>query len=208
MSWDDLEVQPGVYAPSPDFLQIGAAFYGPAGTRLLLEINPIDTNNERLPAHLGGLSRDDPQVVQAFQDLLDCSRASRGRRNRLGQHSKPRPPAAAGRTRRSSPSQASDRRGFFRTHAARARVRRLDSRLASWRRVGSALSCLASAPEVARGVDPGLRSCRPGIPGCSRFARGIQTRARTRDTSIRRWARRLFAGSHRIEELLVVVGPL
>jgi len=71
LSWDDLETQPGVYAPSPDFLQIGAAFYGSAGTKVLLEINPIDTNNERVPAHLDGLVWDDPQLVQAFKDLLD-----------------------------------------------------------------------------------------------------------------------------------------
>ena len=71
LSWDDLEISSGVYAPDPDFLAIAAGFYGPAGTEVLLGINPIDTNNERLPAYLDGKPWDDPMVVSAFKDLLD-----------------------------------------------------------------------------------------------------------------------------------------
>ncbi len=71
LSWDDLETQPGVFSPTPHFLQIGADFYGPAGTKLVLGINPIDTNNNRVPGYLDGLAWDDPQVVDAFKALLD-----------------------------------------------------------------------------------------------------------------------------------------
>ncbi len=71
LSWDDLEVSPGRYQPEIDFLQIAVEFYGPRGTEVVLGINPIDTNNERLPAHLAGLSWDDEAVVRAFKELLD-----------------------------------------------------------------------------------------------------------------------------------------
>lgn len=70
LAWDDLEVQPGTYAPAIDYLAIAASYYAPRGTRLLLEINPIDTNNRRIPTHLDGRSWDDPNLVQAFKDLL------------------------------------------------------------------------------------------------------------------------------------------
>lgn len=70
LAWDDLEVQPGVYAPAIDYLAIASSYYGPRGTRLLLEINPIDTNNNRVPAHLAGRAWDDPELIQAFKDLL------------------------------------------------------------------------------------------------------------------------------------------
>lgn len=71
LAWDDLETSPGVYAPSPDFLAIAASFYPSRGSRLILEINPIDTNNERVPDYLDGRAWNDPELVQAFEDLLD-----------------------------------------------------------------------------------------------------------------------------------------
>ena len=71
LSWDDLEVSPGIYDPAIDFLQIAADYYPSRNTRLVLGINPIDTNNRRVPAHLEGLAWNDPQMVSAFKDLLD-----------------------------------------------------------------------------------------------------------------------------------------
>lgn len=71
LAWDDLEVAPGVYDPEIDFLDIAAGYYPARETRLLLAINPIDTNNRRVPEYLDGLEWDDPAVVQAFEDLLD-----------------------------------------------------------------------------------------------------------------------------------------
>ncbi|MGI9626912.1 MAG: hypothetical protein ACR2QM_08765 [Longimicrobiales bacterium] len=71
LSWDDLETSPGVYDPAIDFLAIGADYYGSRGTQLALGINPIDTNNNRVPGHLSGLAWDDPAMIQAFEDLLD-----------------------------------------------------------------------------------------------------------------------------------------
>ncbi len=70
LSWDDLEPSQGVYAAVPDFLQIANDYYGPRGTVLLLGINPIDTNNERVPGYLDGLAWDDPAMVAAFNDML------------------------------------------------------------------------------------------------------------------------------------------
>lgn len=71
LAWDDLEVSPGVYDPEIDFLQIANDFYGPRGTAVTLGLNPIDTNNRRVPAHLDGLAWDDPSMINAFTALLD-----------------------------------------------------------------------------------------------------------------------------------------
>ena len=71
LSWDEIEVAPGVYDPDPDYLAISNAYYSAAGTSLMLALNPIDTNNERVPAHLDGLAWDDPLMIDAFEDMLD-----------------------------------------------------------------------------------------------------------------------------------------
>ncbi len=71
LSWDDLEGAPGVYAPNPDFLTIAVDYYDSRGTQVLLELNPIDTNNERVPSYLDGRAWDDPELIVAFKDLLD-----------------------------------------------------------------------------------------------------------------------------------------
>lgn len=69
--WDDLETAPGVFAPSPNFLAIANAYYPALGMPLVLEVNPIDTNNLRLPPDLVGRGFDDPVVIARFQALLD-----------------------------------------------------------------------------------------------------------------------------------------
>ncbi len=71
LAWDDLETAPGVYAPDPDFLAIAASFYPTGGTKLVLGINPIDTNVRRVPSHLAGLAWDDTRLISAFKALLD-----------------------------------------------------------------------------------------------------------------------------------------
>ena len=71
LAWDDLETAPGVYEPDPDFLSIGASYYGARGMRISLGLNPIDTNNLRVPPHLQGLAWDDPGLIEAFIGLLD-----------------------------------------------------------------------------------------------------------------------------------------
>lgn len=75
LAWDDLEVAPGVYTPAIDYLGIAAGYYPPRGIRLLLSINPIDTNRSRRPAWLDGRAWDDPVVVEAFEGLLDWAMA-------------------------------------------------------------------------------------------------------------------------------------
>ena len=71
LPWDGVETAPGIYAPDPDFLAIAAIFYAPRGTRLILALNPIDTNNRRVPAHQADRAWDDPLVIEAFKGLLD-----------------------------------------------------------------------------------------------------------------------------------------
>ncbi len=76
LAWDDLEIAPGVYEPTVDYLGIAAAYYPPRETSLLLSINPIDTNRRRVPSYLEGRSWDDPAVVEAFEGLLDWALAA------------------------------------------------------------------------------------------------------------------------------------
>jgi len=71
LGWNDQEIAPGAYQPAIDFLQIANDYYGPRGTRLLLSLNPIDTNNSRLPTHLEGRRWNDADVVTAYKALLD-----------------------------------------------------------------------------------------------------------------------------------------
>jgi len=75
LGWNDLEVAPGVYDPAIDYLALAAGYYPSRGVRLLLSINPIDTNRTRLPTHLEGRAWNDPVVVDAFKQLLDWALA-------------------------------------------------------------------------------------------------------------------------------------
>ena len=70
-NWDDLETAPGVYQPDPNFLAIANIYYVGTGLNIALGINPIDTNNVRLPADLRGKAWDDPQVIERYKRLLD-----------------------------------------------------------------------------------------------------------------------------------------
>ena len=69
--WDDLEKSPGVYEPNPNFLEIANAYYPTRNIAVDLVINPIDTNQARLPEDLENLPFDDPAVIERFKNLLD-----------------------------------------------------------------------------------------------------------------------------------------
>jgi len=71
IAWDSIETSPGKYAADPNYLAIANLFYPASGVRVALELNPIDTNNLRLPNDLQQKSFADPLVVQRFKLLLD-----------------------------------------------------------------------------------------------------------------------------------------
>ncbi len=69
--WDELENAPGEYQPDPNWLEIANAYYPTRKIALDLVINPIDTNQARLPKDLQSLPFDDPEVIARFNHLLD-----------------------------------------------------------------------------------------------------------------------------------------
>ena len=71
LAWDDLETAPGRFEPGPNFLAIANTFYPGIGLRVALELNPLDTNNDRRPPDLAGLPFDDPRVIARFNELAE-----------------------------------------------------------------------------------------------------------------------------------------
>jgi len=69
--WDDLETAPGEYNPNPNFLEIANAYYPTRGIAVDLVINPIETNQNRLPKDLQDRPLDAPEVIERFNKLLD-----------------------------------------------------------------------------------------------------------------------------------------
>lgn len=69
--WDDLETAPGEYNPDPNWLEIANAYYPTRGIAVDLVLNPIDTNQNRLPEDLKGLPLDDSAVIERFNKLQD-----------------------------------------------------------------------------------------------------------------------------------------
>lgn len=67
-NWDDGEVKSGQY--SDEWLKIANAYYAEHDIALSLSVNPIDTNNVRLPKHLAKLKFDDPIVVEAYKKYI------------------------------------------------------------------------------------------------------------------------------------------
>ena len=68
--WDELETAPGVYNPVPNWLEIANIFYPLQQMKLQLNVVPLDTIQNRMPADLRGRSWDDPLVISRFQDVL------------------------------------------------------------------------------------------------------------------------------------------
>lgn len=71
MNWDDIEVSPGMFAPTPNYLAMANAFYPAAKMKLDLFIRPLDTNGLHLPRDLRGKPIDDPLVIDRFMKCLN-----------------------------------------------------------------------------------------------------------------------------------------
>jgi hypothetical protein len=67
--WDDIEPKPGEF--TNQWLDIANAYYPAVGIRLVISLNPIDTNKLRLPADLVGKPFDDPAVIQRYSKAVD-----------------------------------------------------------------------------------------------------------------------------------------
>lgn len=69
LNWDDIEKSPGNYGNQ--FLTIANMYYPSTHTKVLLTINPIDTNVLHLPNDLTGRHFDDPEVIERYKNLMD-----------------------------------------------------------------------------------------------------------------------------------------
>ncbi len=69
LAWDSIEIAPGRYHSK--ILPIANAFFPARDVKIFLTVNPIDTNNLRLPADLKNKAFDDPEVIERFRRLLD-----------------------------------------------------------------------------------------------------------------------------------------
>lgn len=67
--WDDSEPKPGEYVSG--WLPTANLYYPKAGVRLALSLNPIDTNNLRLPKDLKGKVLNDPEVISRYKSFID-----------------------------------------------------------------------------------------------------------------------------------------
>ena len=67
--WDDIEPKLGEF--TNQWLDIANAYYPRVGIRLVISLNPIDTNRLRLPADLRDKPLDDPAVIQRYNKAAD-----------------------------------------------------------------------------------------------------------------------------------------
>ena len=69
LAWDSIETAPGRYHSK--ILTIANAFFPARNIKIFLTVNPIDTNNLRMPADLKNKAFDDPEVIDRYRRLLD-----------------------------------------------------------------------------------------------------------------------------------------
>ena len=69
LAWDSIETAPGRY--QSNILTIANAFFPARVVKVFLTVNPIDTNNLRMPADLKNKAFDDPEVIERYRRLLD-----------------------------------------------------------------------------------------------------------------------------------------
>ena len=69
ISWDDNE--PGARQYIGGWLPIANQFYPKAGIKLAISINPIDSNNLRLPTDLKNKSFNDPEIIERYKEFVD-----------------------------------------------------------------------------------------------------------------------------------------
>ncbi len=66
--WDELETEPGVYAPKDNWPLIANIYFPITGLKFTLVFSVIDTVADRRPPDLQGLPWDDPLVISRFND--------------------------------------------------------------------------------------------------------------------------------------------
>lgn len=71
IKWDEVERQPGVFDPQPNWLAIANQFYPNVRMKLALGVHPIDTNQLRVPDDLKGRPFDDPLVIRRYLACLE-----------------------------------------------------------------------------------------------------------------------------------------
>lgn len=67
--WDEYESKPGQYVSG--WLPVINKFYSKAGTKISLSLNPIDTNNVRLPKDIKNKAFNDPVVIERYKAFVD-----------------------------------------------------------------------------------------------------------------------------------------
>lgn len=67
--WDEIETEKGKYVEG--WLTIADQFFSNTGVKLSLSLNPIDTNNLRLPKDLRDKPFNDPEVIERYKSLVD-----------------------------------------------------------------------------------------------------------------------------------------
>ncbi len=67
--WDDTEPESRQYVAG--WLPIADQFYSKADIKLAISLNPIDTNNLRLPKDLKNKSFNDPEVIERYKAFVD-----------------------------------------------------------------------------------------------------------------------------------------
>ena len=70
--WDDLETEPGVYAPKDNWPMIANLYFPATGLAYTLTFSVIDTVVDRRPPDLRGLAWDDPLVISRFSAHADA----------------------------------------------------------------------------------------------------------------------------------------
>lgn len=71
--WDDVESEPGVFDPDPNWLAVANEFYGERDVALALVVAPVDTNVLRVPPDLRSAPLDDPGLIDRYLAALDYS---------------------------------------------------------------------------------------------------------------------------------------
>ncbi len=69
--WNQYEPSKEDYRDNEYILKISNSFYARENIKLSLGINPIDTNNKKLPDYLENMKFDDPEVIEAFKKFID-----------------------------------------------------------------------------------------------------------------------------------------
>ncbi len=67
--WDEIEAKPGQFTNR--WLDVANAYYPQVGVRLVISLNPIDTNSLRLPKDLRGNPLDHPDVIARYKRAID-----------------------------------------------------------------------------------------------------------------------------------------